>query len=178
MAANFNCNGMVSFKALLQKFDKKGEKTGWTYFEIPVDIANEINPDVRTSYRVKGKLDEFPIKLVALIPMGDGGFIIPVNAEMRRGIRKKEGATIQAELEIDTDPLPQSADLLACLEDEPKALAYFNKLPLSHQNYYSKWIESAKTIETKTKRISMTIKGMVMGLDYGQTLRYFRDLEK
>jgi len=31
---------MVSFKALLLKFDKKGEKTGWTYFEIPAHIAN------------------------------------------------------------------------------------------------------------------------------------------
>lgn len=169
---------MIYFKATLHKFDKKGEKTGWTYFEIPENLANQLNPDVRTSYRVKGKLDKLPIKLVALIPMGDGGFIIPVNAEMRRGLRKKEGAVIQAELELDTDPLPQSADLLVCLEDEPKALAYFNQLPVSHQNYYSKWIESAKTVETKTKRISMTIRGMAMGLDYGQTLRYFRELEK
>jgi hypothetical protein len=169
---------MVTFKAILQKFDKKGEKTGWTYFETPADVANVLNPEVRTSYRVKGKLDAFVLKLVALIPMGDGRFIIPVNAEMRRIIRKKEGDTVEVTLEIDTDPLPQSADLLACLEDEPKALAYFNKLPTSHQNYYSKWIESAKTIETKTKRITMTIRGMAMGLDYGQTLRYFRDLEQ
>lgn len=169
---------MVTFKASLHKFDKKGEKTGWTYFEIPAQIANELNPGIKTSYRVKGKMDSFVLKLVALIPMGDGDFIIPVNGEMRRKIRKKEGDTIEVTLEIDTDPLPQSADLLACLEDEPKALAYFNKLPASHQNYYNKWIESAKTIETKTKRISMTVRGMAMGLDYGQTLRYFRDLEK
>ena len=169
---------MVTFKASLHKFDKKGEKTGWTYFEIPAQIANELNPGIKTSYRVKGKMDSFVLKLVALIPMGDGDFIIPVNGEMRRKIRKKEGDTIEVTLEIDTDPLPQSADLLACLEDEPKALAYFNKLPASHQNYYNKWIESAKTIETKTKRISMTVRGMEMGLDYGQTLRYFRDLEK
>lgn len=169
---------MVTFKASLHKFDKKGEKTGWTYFEIPAQIANELNPGIKTSYRVKGKMDSFVLKLVALIPMGDGDFIIPVNGEMRRKIRKKEGDTIEVTLEIDTGPLPQSADLLACLEDEPKALAYFNKLPASHQNYYNKWIESAKTIETKTKRISMTVRGMAMGLDYGQTLRYFRDLEK
>jgi hypothetical protein len=169
---------MVTFKASLHKFEKKGEKTGWTYFEIPAHIANELNPGIKTSFRVKGKMDSFVLKLVALIPMGDGDFIIPVNGEMRRKIRKKEGDTIEVALEIDTDPLPQSADLLACLEDEPKALAYFNNLPASHQNYYNKWIESAKTIETKTKRISMTVRGMAMGLDYGQTLRYFRDLEK
>ncbi|MFN3380771.1 MAG: YdeI/OmpD-associated family protein [Runella zeae] len=171
-------NRMVSFRALLQKFDKKGEKTGWTYFEISEEIAHKLNPNVRTSFRVKGKLDEYAIKLVALLPMGDGGFIMPVNAEMRRGLRKKEGAMIDVTLEVDLDPLPQSIDLLECLEDEPQALAFFNKLPVSHQNYYSKWIESAKTIETKTKRISMMIKGMSMGLNFGETIRYFRDLEK
>ena len=170
-----NTKNMVAFTAELRKFDKKGEKTGWTYIEILPEIAHALNPNVKASYRVKGKLDDFAIKLVAMLPMGDGGFIIPINAEMRRGLRKKEGAVVSVQLEVDTDELPQSADLLACLEDEPKALAYFNKLPLGHQNYYTKWIESAKTIETKTKRITMAVRGMAMGLDYGQTLRYFRD---
>ena len=166
----------IVFTAILQKFDKKGEKTGWTYFEIPQDIAESIKPNTRTSFRVKGKLDDFSIKLVALIPMGDGGFIIPVNSEMRRGIRKKEGATIRVELEEDTDPLPQSDDLWACLADEPKALAKFESLPKSHQNYYSKWIESAKTVDTKTRRIMMTVKGLAMGMDYGEMMRYYKGL--
>jgi len=31
---------------------------------------------------------------------------------------------------------------------------------LSHQMYYSKWIESAKTVGTKAKRIGLTILAM------------------
>ena len=77
---------MVSFTAELLKFDKKGEKTGWTYIEILPEIAQELNPNVKTSYRVKGKLDDFSIKLVAVLPMGEGDFIIPINADMRQGI--------------------------------------------------------------------------------------------
>jgi hypothetical protein len=169
---------MLTFTAILQKFDKKGEKTGWTYLEIPAHLAQELNPDTKTSYRVKGHLDEFPIKLVALLPMGDGGFIMPVNADMRKGIYKKEGASVKVAIEVDTDPLPLSADLLDCLADEPAALAFFNTLPKGHQNYYSKWIEDAKTTETKTKRITQAVKGLAMGLGYGEMIRYFKGMKE
>ncbi|MEA5141909.1 YdeI/OmpD-associated family protein [Arcicella rigui] len=169
---------MVSFTAVLQKFDKKGEKTGWTYLEIPAEMAQKIKENTRVSFRVKGKIDEFPIKLVALIPMGEGDFILPINAQMRKGIRKTEGASVLLSLEEDQDELAISSELLICLEDEPVASKAFHAMPKSHQFYYSKWIESAKTIETKSKRISMTVQSLAMGMDYGQMLRYFRDLGK
>ena len=165
---------MVEFTTILQRFEEKGEKTGWTYIEIPTDIAQELNPDVRVGYRVKGKLDDYLIKLVALLPMGDGKFIIPINATMRKGIKKKEGASIKVHLELDTDPLPVSGDLLECLADEPTAVAFFQSLPKSHQNYFSKWIESAKTPETKANRIAKTIRGLVLQMDFGETMRYFK----
>lgn len=169
---------MVTFTAILQKFDKKGEKTGWTYFEVPVDIAQQIKADTRVSFRVKGKIDDFSIKLVALIPMGEGDFILPINAQIRKGIRKVEGASVQVSLEEDKSELTISPELLICLEDDEIASKAFHSMPKSHQFYYSKWIESAKTIETKTKRISMTVQSLAMGMDYGQMLRYFRDLGK
>lgn len=34
---------MVTFKAMLQKFGSKGEKTGWTYIDIPKKIAQNLN---------------------------------------------------------------------------------------------------------------------------------------
>lgn len=169
---------MVSFTAVLQKFDKKGEKTGWTYLEVPAEMAQKIKENTRVSFRVKGKIDEFPIKLVALIPMGEGDFILPINAQMRKGIRKAEGASVVLSLEEDQDELSISPELLICLEDEPSASKAFHAMPKSHQFYYSKWIESAKTIETKSKRISMTVQSLAMGMDYGQMLRYFRDFGK
>ena len=144
---------MITYQTVLQKFGEKGEKTGWTYAEIPTDVAQEIKPNTKVGFRVKGTIDAFPVKLVALIPMGEGDFVLPINAQMRKGIRKEEGAMVTLNLEEDTDELPQSEDLLICLEDEPKALETFLKMSKGHQNYYAKWIESAKTIETKTKKI-------------------------
>ena len=165
---------MVSFKATLQKFKDKGEKTGWTYITIPARIAGKLNPDTRTSFRVKGKLDDFAIRQVALLPMGDGDFIIAINAAMRKGIKKKSGDTLNVSLSIDKSEFKFSEDFLACLEDEPAAKAHFGKLPPSHQKYFSKWIEEAKTIETKTKRITQSIQGLAMGLNYGEMVRYFK----
>ena len=169
---------MITYQTILQKFGEKGEKTGWTYVEIPVDIAQEIKPDTKLGFRVKGTIDIFPVRLLALLPMGEGDFIIPINAQIRKGIRKEEGAMVTLKLEEDTDELPQSEELMICLEDEPKALEAFLKMPKGHQNYYNKWIESAKSIETKAKRITMTVNGLAMGMDYGEMMRYYRGLGK
>lgn len=168
---------MVAFQTILQKFGEKGEKTGWTHVHIPADIAQEIKPNTKKGYRVKGTIDNFSIKLVALIPIGEGDFVIPINARMRKGICKEEGAMVSLNLEEDTDELPQSEELMICLEDEPKALEIFLKMPKGHQNYYSKWIESAKTIETKTKRITMTVHGLAMGMNYNEMMRYYKSLD-
>ncbi|WP_018618933.1 DUF1905 domain-containing protein [Spirosoma luteum] len=141
---------MPTFTTTLLKFGDKGEKTGWTYIHIPPDITEAIRPGQKPSFRVKGKLDAFILSQVAVLPMGDGEFIIPVNAAMRRAIRKEAGASVQVALEADDSPMPLSTDLLACLDDAPDALAYFQQLSQGHQRYFSNWIDEAKTMETKT----------------------------
>ncbi|QDK77983.1 DUF1905 domain-containing protein [Spirosoma sp. KCTC 42546] len=174
---------MPTFTTILQKFGEKGDKTRWTYIEIPLAISDELKPGQKKAFRVKGTLDNHPIKLVSLLPMGrslnpDGGFMMPINAGMRRGMGKEEeGTQITVTLELDTDPLPQSADLLDCLEDDPAALAHFRKLSPSHQNYFSNWIEDAKTIETKTKRLTQAVTGLSMGMDFGQMIRHSKKKE-
>lgn len=165
---------MIKFTALLEKFGKKGEKTGWTYFMIRAEQTKKINPGVKTSFRVKGKLDNFPIKGIAIIPMGEGDFIMPVNAEMRKGIKKQKGEKISVQIELDTAELKLSEDFIACLKEEKEAKAFFEKLPKSHQNYYSKWIESAKTTETKAKRIAQSINGFKMKMNYPEMIRYYK----
>jgi hypothetical protein len=165
---------MIKFTALLEKFGKKGEKTGWTYFVIRSEQTKKINPGVKTSFRVKGMLDDYPIKGVAIIPMGEGDFIMPVNAAMRKGIKKLKGEKIVVQIELDKAELKINSDFLSCLSDDPKAKVFFDKLPKSHQNYFSKWIESAKTDETKAKRIAQSINGFKMGMNYPEMIRYYK----
>jgi len=169
---------MFFFTTTILKFAQQGEKTGWTYIVVPSSIAAKLNPGVKKSYRVKGKLDDFKIEKLALIPMGKGDFILTVNANIRKGIGKRKGATVQVQLEIDHSPILPPAELMECLKDEPEALKYFNSLPPGHRNYFTKWIESAKTEPTKTKRIALVIKTMVRKMDFGAMLREERDERK
>lgn len=162
---------MIYFKTIIHKFDKQGEKTGWTYLLISSEQANSINPGVKTSYRVKGKLDDYGIEKVAILPMGDGSFILPLNAIIRKGIKKGKGATVTVQLAIDNDPIEIDADFLDCLNDEPKALHTFHAFPKGHQNYFSKWIQSAKTAATKAKRIALAVNALAKGLGFPEMLR-------
>lgn len=162
---------MVTFTTTIKKFDKQGEKTGWTYIEIGSRIANQLNPGRKTGYRVKGKLDQHVIQRVALLPMGSGAFIIPLNATMRKAIGKGKGDKLSVSLEVDARTIPASSDFMNCLRDDPKATAHFKTLSGSHQRYFSKWIEEAKTIETKTKRITMAVVALASGMGFPEMIR-------
>lgn len=67
---------MVEFTATIKKFDKQGDKTGWTYFEIPAAIALKLNPENKKAFRVKGFLDEYSFSGISLLPFGGGDFIM------------------------------------------------------------------------------------------------------
>lgn len=167
---------MIEFTAVLEKFGEKGEKTGWTYITVPEKQAAKLKPGVKKSFRVKGTLDSFKIKGVALIPMGEGDFIMPINAAMRKGIKKQmKGEKVLVKLQEDKAELKLSDDFLACLAEDKQAKAFFETLAKSHQNYYSKWIESAKTEATKAKRIAQALNGFRMKMGYGEMLRYYRE---
>jgi len=169
---------MIKFNATLLKFNEQGEKTGWTYFIIPAKIATKIKPNNKKSFRVKGKLDDFAIEKVAIMPMGEGDFIMAFNAAMRKGTGKLKGATIKVQLQEDAAPILPPEELIACMEDEPEALKYFRSLPQGHRNYFTKWIDSAKTDITKAKRIALVIKTMIRKMDFGAMLREEREERK
>lgn len=161
----------VIFTARIERFTKKGEKTGWSYIEISERRAGQLNPGCKTSFRVSGLIDQYKIQKAALLPMGDGTFILPINATIRKGTGKKAGDTVKVQFELDEKPAPLSPDLISCLKDDPKAYAYFKTLPKGHQRYFSNWIESAKTTHTKTKRITMAVIALGSGQGFSEMIR-------
>jgi hypothetical protein len=161
---------MVKFQTTILKFGKKGEKTGWTYIVINARIARQLKPS-KVSFRVKGRLDAYDFEGFALLPMGDGDFILPLNAGIREAIRKKQGDRLAVEMQVDSRKPVLSGDLMKCLKEEPAALAFFKSLPRSHQHYFSKWIEGAKTVATKTKRIVQTVIAMASQQGFSEMMR-------
>lgn len=166
---------MIRFDAFICRFEKHGEKTGWTYLRIPQEIAGQLQPGCRTSFRIRGKLDHHPIAGAALLPMGGGDFILALNAAMRKALKKPVGASVQVLAEKDATEKPLSADLLDCLADEPAAAEKFEALSKGHQRYFSNWIESAKTDATRAKRIAHTLRFLALGKNYGEMIRALKE---
>jgi len=162
---------MVKFKTIIKKFQKKGEKTGWSYIDIPSHLAEELKPGNKKSFRVKGKIDKYAFEQIALLPMGNGDFIMALKGPIRKAIGKEEGAMIELQLSVDNKISTLSSDFMECLAEEPKALKHFKTLAPSHQRYFSTWIESAKTDATKAKRITQAIKALGMSLSFSELMR-------
>ena len=136
---------MIVFTTTLQKFGQQGEKTGWTYIAISAALAKKLK-DEKKSFRVKGKIDDHVIKGVAVLPMGGGDFILPVNGEMRKGIRKQKGAVVQVQLEVDTTEIIPPEELIECLKDESD-LAIADSRTLRHlQALHRTTVEQERSI--------------------------------
>ncbi|MBL0884417.1 MAG: DUF1905 domain-containing protein [Chitinophagaceae bacterium] len=165
---------MTRFTTSIQQFDEKGEKSGWTYILIPQDIAEVLNPGSRKTFRVKGKIDAHAIKAVAVMPMGDGSFILPVNAQMRKAIGKRKGAMVHVSLAVDHAQPEIPAVLAVCLADESKAKTFFEQLPLSQRNYYSKWVVAVKSASLQAERIAQVIDALHLGYNFFHFMQYLK----
>lgn len=162
---------MIEFNTIIKKFNKQGEKTGWTYIEIHPGIIEKIKGPYKRSFRVKGKLDSYNINNVALIPIGNGYFIMPLNATIRKGIKKKHGAYVKVTMEEDKSGFILNKDFADCLKEDDEANTYFMQLPYGHKNYFNNWINAAKTAPTIEKRIAMVLRALSQKMDFGQMLR-------
>lgn len=162
---------MLKFSTHIKRAGKLGEKTGWSYIDISAAQAQRLNPGVKVGYRVKGFLDHHPIKHVAIMPMGKGNFILPLNAKLRKLTGKQMGDPLTVTLQLDARVMPISPDFMKCLMDDNRAINHFKTLSGSHQRYFSKWIEDAKTLHTKTKRITMAVIALASGQGYPEMMR-------
>lgn len=149
---------LIDGRFQLQKFPGKG---GWTYAEIP-----DISQHRKTGFgwmKVSGTIDGFAIKDFNLAPMGQGRMFLPVKAEIRKAIKKEEGDTVQVVLYTDIELVSSDDDFEICLEDEPKALKFYNSLPKIDQDSVKNWVNSAKNGEIKIERIAKSIDQFILG---------------
>jgi hypothetical protein len=161
----------IQFQTTILKFAAKGEKSGWSYLFIPHELAEQLNAGVNKSFRVKGNIDNYQFDGMNLLPMGDGNFILPLNASVRKQLQKQKGAKVNVSISLQKEEYQLDADFVNCLEDEPAAMDFFYTLARSHQNYFSKWIEAAKTEPTRVQRIATAIKALSQQMGYPEMIR-------
>ncbi len=142
----------------LQKFPGKG---GWTYAEIP-----DVSQHRKTRFRwlkVSGTIDSYQITNINLAPMGGGRMFLPVNADIRKVIRKEEGDSVHIILYADIEPDTAENDFQLCLDYEPKANKFFNSLTQYEQKGLIDWINASKTTDIKIERIAKTLDQFLAG---------------
>lgn len=145
---------------LLHRMAGKG---GWTYALVPKIMQDNKRPFGYV--KVKGTVDDFEISKMNLMPFsGSEHHFLPVKSEMRKAIGKQAGDTVKIVLYHDTEPDEVPAEMLECMQDEPKALTFFNTLSDGNKKYYIQWIYGAKTEATKIKRMATAINRMADGL--------------
>ncbi|HLP39476.1 YdeI/OmpD-associated family protein [Lacibacter sp.] len=143
---------LINKKFLLKKYPGKG---GWVYSAIPEVVKNKKSPFGWV--RVKGFIDNYEFKNYRLMPMGNGQLFLPVKAEIRKMIRKKEGDYVHIILYADNDPVEIPEELKLCLLDHPVEYKTFLGYTYGEQKAFINWIDAAKTDETKVNRIAKTL---------------------
>lgn len=142
---------LVDKDYLLQKIEGKG---GWTYAEIPEIVMPKTTFGI---LKVKGKIDDYELSNVRLMPLGNGNLLLPIRFEIRKRIKKQAGDSVHILLYKNDDPIIISDELLLCMEYEDGTLNKFENYTDGEKKAYIDWIYSAKTEQTKADRIAKTI---------------------
>jgi len=162
---------MHKFETIILKYGSKGEKTGWRYIVIPQDIISKLKRKDKKSFRIKGFFDNLKIEKVSVVPVGEGEYIVAINGDMRKKLRKNEGAMLSVKFEVDESSGLFSKELMDCLNEDKEALKQFLSQLKSHQNYFHRYVETAKTAATKAGRIVNTINAMHRKQNFGEMIR-------
>jgi hypothetical protein len=135
-----------------QRFKTSITKTGSrTFITIPFN-PNEVW-GVKQRHHITGSINGCPVRG----SLGSDGsqYFLPLGAAWRRDNGVEAGAEVEVVL---TPEGPQAdtlaPDILAALNRDEEAKAFFEALATFYRNGYVRWIESAKRPETRSARIA------------------------
>lgn len=142
------------FKAVISKSGSR------TFIPIPFDPNNVWG--VKQRHHIRGTVNDYGVRG----SLGSDGkqYFLPLGAAWRRDCGLEAGDRVDVALDPEG---PQSeslaGDVLAALDAEPEAKAFFESLATFYRNTYIKWIESAKRPETRSARINEMIELLKAG---------------
>ena len=126
-----------------------------TGIAVPAEIIEQLGSGKRPPVRVT--IGSYTYRTTVGV-MG-GKFLIPVSADHRRQAGITAGDDLDIRLELDTEPrdagLP--ADFADALSQDPAAHQFFNGLSPSQKKWHVQSVESAKTPETRQRRIGKSV---------------------
>lgn len=141
---------MVRFHATIEQSGKTA-----TGIRVPPEVVDALGAGKRPAVQVT--INGYTYRTTVGV-MG-GAFMLPLSAENRQAAGVAAGDDIDVELELDTAPreVVVPPDLLAALEQNAEAQDSFKALSYSAKRRHVLSVESAKTPETRQRRIDAVI---------------------
>jgi len=145
------------------KLVRKSSSLSWNFtIDVPLDIAEQfITKDNRRILCTLNEKQEFH---AALMPNGNGGFFITINAEIRKKLKLEEGLAVQVQIKRDNSKygihLPEEMEELLLVDEEGSA--FFHQLTPGKQR-------SLLHLIGKPKSSAIRLKKAVVVLDFLKT---------
>jgi Domain of unknown function (DUF1905)/Bacteriocin-protection, YdeI or OmpD-Associated len=126
-----------------------------TGIEVPAEVVTALGGGKRPA--VTATINGFAYR-TSVGSMG-GRFLLPVSAQIRQDAGVEAGDEVDVDLELDAAPrtVTVPADFAAALSRDDAARAVFDAMSFSHQQRHVLAIESAKTEETRQRRIEKAV---------------------
>ncbi len=124
-------------------------------FEVPDTVIEELGGGGRPKVRVT--IDGYEFR-TSIARMG-GRYLLGVSNERRAEGGIAPGDTFDVDVELDTAvrEVEVPEELAAALASEPEAKAFFTSLSYSKQQWHTLQVSSAKTPETRAKRVATSV---------------------
>lgn len=137
-----------TFQAVLEKGSFNG-----TYADFPFDSQKEFGTKKHVWCKVTIEGRSYSMNL---LPNGKGGHALHLKKQIRDEIGKREGDTVNIELEKSDKPrkveVPEYLQWL--LDNDEQMKKYFDKLNTSGKKFWIAHIEDTKNEDTKVERIN------------------------
>jgi hypothetical protein len=133
--------------------------------DIPRDIGKTIRKMADENSKhipVHGWIEGLPFRNT-LVPRGGGNYRMHVHGRIWRKLRIDAGAAVEVTMLLDSEPreVVVPPDLAGELANTPRALATFNQLTAALRRHIIQFVEAAKQLRTRDKRIQLTVKRML-----------------
>jgi hypothetical protein len=131
-----------------------GGKTA-TGIAVPVEVAAALGSGKRPPVRVTVGGHCYRTTVASM----NGRFFVPLNADDRSAAGVAAGDAVDVEIVTDTAPSDVSVpdDLAGALAGDPTAAAFCDGLSYTHRKEWVRWIEDAKTADTRSSRLTTTV---------------------
>lgn len=144
----------MKFRATIEQSGKTA-----TGLRVPPEVVDGFGAGKRPAVRVT--INGYTYR--STVGVMGGVFMLPLSADHRRGAGVAAGDEVEVELALDTEPreVAVPADLAATLKEEVRAQRAFDALSYSAKQRHILSVESAKTAETRKRRIDAAIASLI-----------------